>query len=439
VEYGHLQCWRGEYNKQPYGYSYLLSVAYRLFGANDWIAHEVNAVTAALLVWVVFLLASGLFDSVRVGAYAGLVAALIPQQLLWSHTAASEPTATLTVAFAILTAVHAARVGSLSSLLWVASATAFAMQFRTESILVLPVVAAVLALRGRGTVRAVPVGWAVLRGLVLCGVYAGHVFAVRNDAWGAPADRMSFEFFWANLEVNGGFFLGDSRFPLLYTVLYTVLALLGVIMHGGRGVVVAGLYFLCFWGVFLFFYAGSYNYGADIRFSLMSYPAVAILAGAGASALHDLATRISAQTRHVAAGICAVLCIHFLWYLPQVRASGEEAWAARADVDFVQDVTRTLPRNSFVLTHNPSMFLLRGVNAGQMSLANNDPQYVHSNLAARYAGGVYLHWNFWCNVGDPVQQSFCVHVRDQFEHSLVQEVQERTYRYALYRLDVGQR
>ena len=206
VEYGHLQCWSGEYNKQPYGYPYLLSVAYRLVGANDWVAHEVNAVSTALLVWVVFLLASGLFDDVRVGGYAGLVTALIPQQLAWSHTAASEPAAALTVAFAILTAVHAARVGSISSLLWVASATAFAMQFRTESILVLPVVTAVLAIRGRGTLRVVPVGWAALLGLVLCSVYMGHLFAVRNEAWGASGDRMSPEFFLANLEVNGKFF-----------------------------------------------------------------------------------------------------------------------------------------------------------------------------------------------------------------------------------------
>ena len=129
----------------------------------------------------------------------------------------------------------------------------------------------------------------------------------------------------------------------------------------------AYLYFLCFWAVFLFFYAGSYNYGADVRFSLLTYPAVAILAGAGASVVHDVATRNSAPGRHVAAGVCAVLCMQFLWYLPHVRASGEEAWAARADVDFVHEVTRMLPRNSYVLTHNPSLFLLRGVNAGQMS------------------------------------------------------------------------
>jgi hypothetical protein len=37
-------------------------------------------------------------------------------------------------------------------------------------------------------------------------------------------------------------------------------------------------YFLAFWLVFLFFYAGSYNYGADVRYSLMTFVPIAILA-----------------------------------------------------------------------------------------------------------------------------------------------------------------
>ena len=32
VEYGRLQCFSGEYNKQPYAYPHLLSLVYRVFG-----------------------------------------------------------------------------------------------------------------------------------------------------------------------------------------------------------------------------------------------------------------------------------------------------------------------------------------------------------------------------------------------------------------------
>ena len=44
-------------------------------------------------------------------------------------------------------------------------------------------------------------------------------------------------------------------------------------------------YFLLFFGIALLFYAGSYNYGADVRYSLMTYPPLAILGGLGAGAI----------------------------------------------------------------------------------------------------------------------------------------------------------
>jgi hypothetical protein len=69
-----------------------------------------------------------------------------------------------------------------------------------------------------------------------------------------------------------------------------------------------------------------------------------------------------------------------------------------------------------------------------MSLATGDPGYVKNVLATRYAGGVFLHWNFWCNVDDPVQQAFCTSAVNQFPNRLFREYRERDYRYAFYRL-----
>ena len=50
VEYGRLQCWSGEYNKQPYAYPHLLSLAYRAVGVRPAAAFAVNAVVMALTV-----------------------------------------------------------------------------------------------------------------------------------------------------------------------------------------------------------------------------------------------------------------------------------------------------------------------------------------------------------------------------------------------------
>ena len=78
------------------------------------------------------------------------------------------------------------------------------------------------------------------------------------------------------------------------------------------------------------------------------------------------------------------------------------------------------------------MFHLWGVNAGQMSLVSNNPSYL-DYLQVRYSGGVYLHWNFWCNVPVPVQQEICGKAIGLKPVVTVSEYSEHDQRYVLYR------
>ena len=118
-----------------------------------------------------------------------------------------------------------------------------------------------------------------------------------------------------------------------------------------------------------------------------------------------------------------------------VRGATEEAWAARADVVFARRVAAQLPPESYVLTQNPAMFHLWGVNAGQMSQILAVPAYA-AVLERRYAGGIYVHWNFWCNVQDPVQPEICRRAMALGRTELVTESRERDQRYAFYRLRI---
>jgi hypothetical protein len=196
-------------------------------------------------------------------------------------------------------------------------------------------------------------------------------------------------------------------------------------------------WFLTFWGVFLFFSAGSYNFGADVRFSLLSYPPLAALAGVGAARIGRTLAGAPWSIRRPLTWIALALLVHFQWYLPWVRAVGEEAWAARADVRFAKEVSDALPANAIILTHNPGMFHVWGRSAAQLSFAVADSSFVRERLAPRYAGGVYLHWNFWCNVTDDTQRAFCRQALASYPNHLVREFRERDYRYAFYRLDVA--
>jgi hypothetical protein len=197
------------------------------------------------------------------------------------------------------------------------------------------------------------------------------------------------------------------------------------------------VYFLLFFGIDLLFYAGSYNYGADVRYSLMTYPPLAVLGGLGAARIVERLQRV-APAVGARGVVTAALVFQFLWYAPLVRATTEEAWAARSDVEFARSLVPDLRKNSYVLTHNPGMFHVWGVNAGQMSSIAANPRFL-DYLAARYTDGVYLHWNFWCNVQDPVQQEFCRKALAIGSAETVREHRERDQRFVLYRFNTSVR
>lgn len=430
VQYGRLQCWRPEYNKEPNGYAYLLSAGYRIAGVHEWVAFTINNLSAAAMVWVVFA-ATALLFGIRAGVWAAAIAALLPEQLMWANSAASEPTTALACAAAMMTAAYFVQSRDTMSLCWAAAMTVFAAQFRPEAALIAPLVASVIVIGAPRELLRPRLWWIAAGAIVLAAPLAAHHFAFRRHSWDAPGvPAMSFGHVATNLPTNGWFYLWDERFPAMYTAL----ALVGVAVAKRRAVIIPVMYFAAFWAVFLVFYAGSYNWGQNVRYSLSTYPPIAMLAGAGLSAIVarlDRAWRFDSKAATVAA---AALILQFFWYVPLVRAIGEEAWGARADVAFAREMAATLPRDSIVLTHNPGMFHVWGVNAAQASLATTDEGYVRGVLFSRYAGGVYLHWNFWCNIQDPVQQRFCTDILERFGGELVREKREWSYRYAFYRL-----
>jgi len=439
VEYGRLRCVSGEYNKQPYAYPHALSLAYRLLGVHTWTAFAVNAAAMAMTICAVYLLVCVAFRDREAALFAGLLITLMPEQLLWSATAAVEPTASLAVIVAVLCAAHFARSGSAPALLAVVVMAAYAVQFRPESILVLPVIAVIVWPRVRPELGHLRGSWAACLFLCLIGVHVAHLFAIRHIDWGTTGPRFSLRYIQANLPVNGRFYLYDERFP----VAFTVLAVAGLISARHRREALSmAMYFLLFFVIGLVFYAGSYNYGADVRYSLMTYPPLAVLGGLGAARIAQLGTRLASPfgsglvtVRLVRAVFLAILVFQFLWYAPVVRATTEEAWAARADVRFAQSFASEIPPNSYVLTHNPGMFHVWGVSAGQMYLVTSNPAYLQF-LAQRYRGGLYLHWNFWCNTQDQTQQEICRQSFGIVPVDVAKEYRERDQHFGFYHMKV---
>jgi hypothetical protein len=424
IEADSFRCDASEYNKEPNAFPFLLSLAFRLTGVRESAAHAANHVVFALGAVALFWLVATLFESASAGLGAALVYTLTPQNLLWGATIAAEPGAASFAAVAVSAIVLFCRKPSWRTGLFSASALAFASQFRPESGLVLAVAAAVVLLLAPGLLRQRALWATALLTFALLVPQLAHTWAVRHERWGASdGSKFSREFAKANLGPNVRYYTGGEDFPRLFTAL----ALLGLVGPVRRRESLSILvWFLLLFGIFVPFYAGSYRYGADVRFSLMSATPLAALAGAGLGWLASRSGRFAA-----APFLLAIYAASS--YLPFTRAVGRESWASRADHAAALRMVAEVPADGIVLSHNPGMIHVMGRSAAQTSLATYQPERV-DDLFRRFPGGVYFHYNFWCNVEDPIQNDFCRNVLGSFKTRVVLEESAGFYRYVLYRL-----
>lgn len=435
-EYGEYTCFRLEYNKQPNGWPYILSVVFRLFGVHELASFLTNNVVFLLSIITVFFLGYLLFEDYYSAIYSALIFALTPEALNWSNTVAVEPSAAFFPALAVLCTLFFLRTRTLASLFLTVVITAFAVQFRPESVMICAVIGILCLFRGRDELKKG--GFYLIASIfsVLIISHIVHLYAVKDIEWGSSGSKFSLDFFEENFKVNSLFYLRNMRFPAVFTVLF----FLGICLKSPaknsyiwKEKLVVLVWFLLFWGIFIFFYAGSYNYGADVRFSLLSYIPLSLIAGCGASLL---VSQIKEKFKIHSIGyiVTSVIILFFISFLPFLRAITQEAWAARADHRFAREMAKELPQNSVVLTHNPNMFLLWGKNAAQASLATEQRGYFKS-FFRRYKGGVYFHYNFWCNVDDPLQKSFCKNILNRFKCTSVMSFREKNYKFVLYKLE----
>ncbi len=174
--------------------------------------------------------------------------------------------------------------------------------------------------------------------------------------------------------------------------------------------------------------------GVDVRFSLLSYIPLSVMAGLGAAGLGAWGQERFSLSRG-ASGLLVVILMSFLSFLPYIREVGLEAWSSRADHHYAELMAQRVPPESLVLTHNPNMFLLWGKNAAQASVATSNPEHL-KNLFAQYPGGLYFHYNFWCTVPDAVQNAFCENILERFDSTEVLAFQEQNTTYRLYKIEL---
>jgi hypothetical protein len=424
-----------EYNKQPAGYPYLISVVFRIFGENETYIFILNNIIFGLTAATVFLITYLLFQDTFAGLTASLVYILIPVNLQWFNTCAVEPSTVFFACLAVLAGLIYIRNKKPVTLFLFTVVLAFSFNFRSESFLIFFVIGLLFLLKDIGILlrKEFYISAGVL--LILSSGIILHTYAMKDQSWGATGAKFSLDYFFPNLNANSIYYFDNNGFP----VFFSILAIAGLFLYKNRDYlrekVVLLSWFLVFWGIFLFFYAGTYRHdeGLSIRFSVLSYAPIAIAAGLGASFFKNLAGN---NVKTASAIIAAIIIANVWFFLPYIRTQSKgESAACRMDHQYAMEFLRKLPENSIIFTHNPNMFLIHKQSAIQTSCETYNPGTIE-RLRERFRGGEFLHFNYWSSVNyDELQRSFTENILNNYDCQLLEEHYFRNYRFGLYKIN----
>lgn len=439
AEYGKFEMYSPWVNKQPNGLPYLLSWLYRIAGVSDNVSHFLNRAVVGVSASLIYLALSTIPWSLPYGAplIAALLYTLTPLVLWWGHTVAVEPSAAGTMIFAFSAACLHVRLretetsqGMPCSALILAGAVAFAIYFRPESILVFLLGAFVLWSTDDHFIED-STAWGALALSVSLGMpNLLHLWSMRTEDWGASdGRRFDFDFVGKNLESNLGYFVNSHWFPIAGTV-FAFLGILWLLSRCSGAALTLGVWFGIAWGIFVLFYAGGYYYGASSRYAVISCPPVAILMGIGLAVLLQKLRR----SRLLMGLVVAASIINWTSTLHYIPTVGREAIEAEMDVQFVARAAKELPQGSLVLSPDPCIWLLQGINSSQYFIQNQMLQSQMYELVNQYPGGIYAHWSFWHNA-EPKAASETAGLIVATNAQEVLRAQCQSHKLAIYRLD----
>ena len=221
-----------EYNKQPIGWPYLVSIAFRLFGTNETIAFVINNLFYGLAAFAVFLTAYLLFRDVFAALSACLCYVLIPVNLHWFNTCAVEPSTAFFSALAVLSALIYIRNKKPANLFLLTTALAFSFNFRPEGFLIAGVIGLLFLLEDIAILKRKEFYFycAALLVVLSSGIVI-HLNAVKGQNWGATGPKFSLDYFADNFKANSAFYYDNKAFPLLFLIF----AVTGLLFYKNTG------------------------------------------------------------------------------------------------------------------------------------------------------------------------------------------------------------
>jgi len=354
---------------------------------------------------------------------------LIPENIIWANTTAVETGAALFAGLSVVCGLVYLKTKDLRTFFIFSVMTAFSIQLRHESVLIFVVVVLLFLLEDRKIFCNHKVYIFLALALALIIPHLVQLYAISDENWGSSGPKFGLKYIKDNFNDNFSFYFNNTNFPILFSILFGF-GFIGKSNHKIK--IIMGCWFFLFFGIFLLFYAGSYKFGQDVRFSIVSYMPLSLLASLGIMNMENYFQKKNRIFDYRIIVFSAIF-FSFISLLPHIRTIGEEACQARADHQYAKEMAKILPDDAIILTHNPNMFLLWGKNAAQAAIATNNETLMKSYFKHN-SGGVYFHYNYWCNVDDPREKTFCQNILDKYEKRVHMTRREKDYKFIMYQL-----
>jgi len=422
----------GFLNKQPNGYPAMISLVFMVFGVSEKAATVLSIALSSLTPLLLFLLVQKLCGD-RAALWASLFQAMQPVAAAWATSASTETPLAFTVCLVLYLLCLFDEKGDYYILAAAAAGLALAVQIRPEAVLVLTLVPFFLV-HGRRTLgQAVQYPVTTIIMMILCLLLFCHVIHMLHfidNSWGADeGGKFSIGYLSRNAGPNFGFFAGNRDFPFFFLLL----AVLGI--FAGKTLVRNRIFLLCWWALFflpyLFFYAGSYRYGVDVRFVIPALCPVSALCGLGAEKVQQM---LSAVFRSPFQAVLAAVAVLFLPFLPFIRTVHEEAWQARFDHQFITREAALLPQDSIIFSHSPYVITVNSKRGALQSYFGSSAEKVGEVFSL--TDHVYFYRDYWCFAKE-TEQNFN-YFNEHFK--LTRQSAEKMYdrEYALYKVELNQ-
>ncbi len=465
----------------PAEISFYIAIAFAIFGISTQTAYGMSLLIGSVSIFLVLLLGSSLFGK-REGLASAIVFALIPEIMIWSRTQALPNL--IFMMFAILT-FYAYEIyrnnRTATSMAFFLFALGIAVYVRIEAMLLVPLFIIIMAyesIAANGIKRTFKVllnpesrlklVTVILFAIMIIPEIYYIFYEVQNLNYGygsaiicgvRATAALSLSNFKCNIGPNVNFFLGAftarSYYPAYFSVMTTLIAIIGALALFRKGKNDVQLVLLLLW-IFIFyifysaFYAGSVNFGVDARFMLVIYPAIAILAGFGIANLSRgipnifvrLRKRDWSTKKKLLQNAIFVLLLALFTMMPFYNALSvitittqnmpQQAMPLNY-VNFVYQNASMVPNNCLVFTFDPELWAMQNKSSAQQNfLAMNNSNF--TKFASKYSCYVF-DMGYWCTTPQ-FKMNTCVNYIKKYNGTLIVDVPapDNTDNFSLYYL-----